>query len=62
MFFLVKCFLLINAKPKEIRQGLITSINAAYTPDELKELKKGTKLENCIVSGNPIGLILTGVK
>lgn len=62
MFFLVKWFLLINAKPKEIRQGLITSINAAYTPDELKELKKGTKLENCIVSGNPIGLILAGVK
>ena len=62
MFFLIKWFLWINTKPKEIRPGLITSINAAYTPDELTELIKGTKLENCIVSGNPIGLKLTGVK
>ena len=62
MFFLIKWFLWINSKPKQIRPGLITSINAAYTPDELRELIKGTKLENCIVSGNPIGLELTGVK
>ena len=62
MFFLIKWFLWINTKPKEIRPGLITSINAAYTPDELEELIKGTKLENCLVSWNPIGLKLTGVK
>jgi ubiquinone/menaquinone biosynthesis C-methylase UbiE len=62
MFFLIKWFLWINTKPKEIRPGLITSINAAYTPDELKELVKETKLENCMVSGNLIGLKLTGVK
>ena len=62
MFFLIKWFLWINTKPKGIRFGLISSINAAYTPDELEELIKGTKLESCVVSGNPIGLILTGVK
>lgn len=62
MLFLMRWFLWINTKPKEIRPGLITSINAAYTPDELKELIKGTKLENFIVSRNPIGLKLTGVK
>jgi len=62
MFFLLKWFLLINAKPKEIRSGLITSINAAYTSDELRELIKTTKLSNCEVSGNPIGLKLTGIK
>ena len=62
MFFLIKWFLWINTKPKGIRPGLITSINAAYTADELKELIKGTKLENCVVAGNPIGLKLTGVK
>jgi ubiquinone/menaquinone biosynthesis C-methylase UbiE len=62
MIIPIRWFLLINAKPKEIRPGLITSITAAYTPDELKELIKGTKLENCIVSGSPIGLNLTGVK
>ena len=62
MFFLIKWFLWINTKPKEIRPGLFTSINAAYTPDELKNLVKETKLENCLVSGNLIGLKLTGVK
>ncbi len=62
MFFLIKWFLWINTKPKEIRPGLITSINAAYTPDELKEVIQGTKLANCTVSGNPIGLKLTGIK
>jgi ubiquinone/menaquinone biosynthesis C-methylase UbiE len=62
MFFLTKWFLWINTRPKEIRPGLITSINAAYTPDEFNELIKGTKLENYTVSGSPIGLKLTGVK
>jgi len=62
MSFLIKWFLWINTKPKEIRPGLISSINAAYTPDELKELIKGTKLEECEVSGNLIGLKITGVK
>ncbi|MCF8054845.1 MAG: methyltransferase domain-containing protein [Deltaproteobacteria bacterium] len=62
MFFLVRWFLWINTKPKEIRQGLITSINAACTPKELKEMIKGTRLKNCIVAENPLGLKLTGVK
>jgi len=62
MFFLLKWFLWINTKRKEIRSGLITSINAAYTPDELRELIKATNLSNCEVSGNPIGLKLTGIK
>ena len=62
MFFLIKWFLWINTTPKEIRPGLVTSINAAYTPDELEELIEGTNLENCTVSANPIGLRLTGVK
>ena len=62
IFFLLKWFLWINTKPKEIRPGLVTSVNAAYTPSELKELIQGTKLENCTVSKNPIGLILSGMK
>jgi len=62
VLFLIKWFLWINTKPKEIRPSLITPINLAYTPDELKELVKGTKLENCVVSGNPIGMKITGVK
>jgi len=62
MFFLIKWFLWINSKPAEIRGGLITSINASYTPAELRELLKGTKLEGCTVSGNPLRLKLAGLK
>jgi len=62
MLFLLKWFLMINTRPKEIRPGLITSINAAYTPDELKGLIKTTPLSNCEVNSSPIGLKLTGIK
>jgi ubiquinone/menaquinone biosynthesis C-methylase UbiE len=61
MLFLIKWFLWINSKPREMRQGLVTSINAAYTPSELETLIKGTKLNKCAVSGNTIGVKLTGV-
>ena len=62
IFPLVKWFMWSLCNPKEIRPGLITSINAAYTPDELKILIKGTMLEACEVSGNAFGLKLLGVK
>lgn len=62
MLFLLKWFLMINTKPKEIRPGLITSINAAYTLDELRELIKISPFSNCEVTGGPIGLKITGIK
>jgi len=62
MSVLIRWFLWINTKPKEIRPGLISSINAAYTPDELKELIQGTKLNSCSVSANLIGMNLIGKK
>lgn len=62
MLLLMRWFLWINATPKEIRPGLISSINAAYTPNELEGLIKGTKLENCTVSSNLLGMMLVGVK
>jgi len=62
MLFLIKWFLWVSSKPKEMRQGLVTSINAAYTPGELVKLSKQTRLENCTVSGNPIGVMLAGEK
>ena len=62
MFSLVRWFLWINATPQEIRPGLISSINAAYTPGELRELIRGTKIENCTVSSNLLGVMLVGVK
>jgi ubiquinone/menaquinone biosynthesis C-methylase UbiE len=62
MSALMRWFLWVNATPKEIRPGLISSINAAYTCDELVKLIQGTKLENCMVSSNLLGLILAGAK
>jgi ubiquinone/menaquinone biosynthesis C-methylase UbiE len=62
MVFLMRWFLYIASKPKEIRPGLISSINAAYTPAELKDLIKDTKLANCEVTGDMIGLKITGKK
>ena len=62
MFFLVKWFLWLGIKPQEIRPGFITSVNAAYTSGELRELAKSTKLKNIMVSENPMGLKLTAVK
>jgi len=62
MFALARWFLWINIEPRAMRSGFTTSLNAAYTPDELSALIKGTKLEGYQVSGNPIGLTLTGIK
>jgi ubiquinone/menaquinone biosynthesis C-methylase UbiE len=62
MFPLVNWFLWINTEPKEIRPGLITSINSAYTPEELKELIRGTMLSQCKVRSNLIGLKIVGMK
>jgi len=58
----VKWFLWLSTSPREIRPGLITSINAAYLLAELKELVKGTGLQDCKITGDPIGLSLVGVK
>lgn len=62
MFFLLKWFLYSATKPKAIRPGLISSINAAYTPDELKVLIKDTKLATCKISGNLIDVKIAGKK
>ena len=62
MCTLVRWFLWINTTPHEIRPGLISSINAAYIPSELRELIKGTQMGNCRVSSNLLGVMLVGVK
>jgi ubiquinone/menaquinone biosynthesis C-methylase UbiE len=62
MSFIIKGFLWINTKPKDIRPGLISSINAAYTPAELHALIGNTVLKECTVSSNPVGLMIAGKK
>ena len=39
----MKWFLWLSAEPKEMRPGLITSINAAYTPTELDDFNQRDK-------------------
>jgi ubiquinone/menaquinone biosynthesis C-methylase UbiE len=58
----VRWFLWISSRPKEIRPGLITSINAAYTPKEIAELIQGTAMTGCKVTVDLIGLTLFGIK
>jgi ubiquinone/menaquinone biosynthesis C-methylase UbiE len=62
MSSLVWWFLWVNTKPKEMRRGLIFSINSAYTHNELEKLIEGTRLEGCAVSRNPLGVMLVGKK
>ena len=62
IFPLLKLCLWLIAKPKAIRPGLLTSISAAYTPDEVRALIQETELSSCELAGNPIGLRITGMK
>lgn len=61
MNFLLKWFLWLNTKPKVIRSGLLTSINASYIALEIIEKIKETPLTNCIVTSNLIGIKIQGV-
>lgn len=55
-------FLKINSQPKEIRPGLISSIHAAYTQEEIVTILNKTTLKNAIVSKNMIGIEIKGDK
>jgi len=56
----IKWFLWVGIGPREMRSGLLSSINAAYTPGEIKELLTSTKLAEPAVAGNFIGLAISG--
>ena len=58
----LKMFMKLVSKPKAMRSGLISSINAAYIKDEIKDLLKSTKLNHCVIKKNPIGLSIAGEK
>jgi ubiquinone/menaquinone biosynthesis C-methylase UbiE len=62
IFPLLKWYLWLIAKPKAIRPGLLTSINAAYTPDEVRTLIQKSKWYSCDITGSPIGLKIIGLK
>ena len=56
MFAPVRWFMWLVTKPKEIRPGLLTSINAAYTPTEVKARLAESRFTDFTVSCNPMGL------
>ena len=58
----MRWFLRINAWPREILPGLTSSIRAAYTPAELRDLITATPLAGGTVSCGPLGLTLAGAK
>ena len=55
-------FMWLSVRPAAMRPGLETSIGAAYTPAEIPALLAKTSLKGGIVSGNMIGLEITGIK
>ena len=62
MFPVLKWLLWLVAKPKEIRPGLLTSLRAAYTPEEAKVLIREAGLLSCEIEASQAGLKVTGTK
>lgn len=58
----VKWFMKLVVKPKEIRPGLISSINAAYTFEEIVAILGKSVLKGYRVSKVIMGLVITGEK
>jgi ubiquinone/menaquinone biosynthesis C-methylase UbiE len=56
----VKWFLKLMTKPKEIRPGLISSINASYTVQEIQSILSKTDLKSSKVEKTTMGFIITG--
>jgi len=59
---LLKWFMYAVTKPKEIRPGFISSINAAYTASEIEDLLRQTRWTNARVARKVIGLEICGTK
>jgi ubiquinone/menaquinone biosynthesis C-methylase UbiE len=58
----VKWFMWLATKPKAIRPGLVTSINASYIKPEVERLLLDSKFENFTVSCDPMGLQINATK
>jgi ubiquinone/menaquinone biosynthesis C-methylase UbiE len=59
---LVKWFLKLMTKPKEIRPGLTSSINASYTVQEIQSILSKTDLKSSNVKKTTMGFIIIGEK
>jgi ubiquinone/menaquinone biosynthesis C-methylase UbiE len=59
---IMKWLMWVFTKPKEIRPGLVSSINASYTPEEIREMLDESDLTRATVRTVLVGLVVTGVK
>jgi ubiquinone/menaquinone biosynthesis C-methylase UbiE len=62
MNFLVKFLMKMQTKKQEMRLGLIASINASYTEEEIKNILQKTKLTEFEITKNPFSLFIKGIK
>ena len=60
--FFIKWFMKSITKPREMASGLILSINAAYTIEEIKGILARSNLKSGLVASNLMGLEITGCK
>jgi ubiquinone/menaquinone biosynthesis C-methylase UbiE len=58
----VKGFMKLMVKPKEIRPGFVSSINASYTTDENRSVLDQSNLKESVVEKTFMGFEITGVK
>jgi ubiquinone/menaquinone biosynthesis C-methylase UbiE len=58
----IRWFLWLTVKPKEMRPGLTTSLEASYTLSEIQALLTRTKLQGWNVRKNMLGIVITGQK
>jgi len=59
---LMKWFLWIMTRPREMRSGLVSSINASYTLGEAQTLLFKTKLQGWQAKKNFLGIVISGQK
>jgi ubiquinone/menaquinone biosynthesis C-methylase UbiE len=59
---IMKWLMWVFTKPKEIRPGLVSSINASYTPEEIRAMLDESDLTRPTVRTVLVGLVVTGVK
>jgi ubiquinone/menaquinone biosynthesis C-methylase UbiE len=58
----VRWFMKLMVKPKEIRPGFVSSINASYTTDEIRSILDQSNLKESVVAKTFMGFEITGVK
>jgi ubiquinone/menaquinone biosynthesis C-methylase UbiE len=58
----IKWAIYLSARPKEIRPGFLTSLNASYTVNEIQYLLNKSELKNAAVTKEFFGLCISGKK